>query len=34
LDERNGIPHANTMAQKGYENVYLLTGGVSCTKAF
>jgi len=28
LDERNGIPHANTMAQKGYENVYLLTGGI------
>jgi len=28
LDERSGIPHANSMAQKGYENVYLLNGGV------
>jgi len=28
LDERNGIPHANLMAQKGYDNVYLLTGGI------
>lgn len=28
LDERNGVPLANLMAQKGYENVYLLTGGI------
>jgi len=28
LDERNGIPHANLMAQKGYENIYLLSGGI------
>jgi len=28
LDERNGIPFANSMAQKGYDNVYLLTGGI------
>ncbi len=28
LDERSGIPHANSMSQKGYENVYLLNGGV------
>jgi len=28
LDERSGIPHANSMSQKGYENVYLLNGGI------
>jgi len=28
LDERSGIPYANSMAQKGYENVYLLNGGI------
>jgi len=28
LDERNGIPLANLMCQKGYENIYLLSSGL------
>jgi len=28
LDERNGIPYANSLYQKGFENVYLLSGGI------
>ena len=28
LDERNGIQAANTMVDRGYENTYLLTGGI------
>ena len=27
-DERNGIPHANNFFQKGYDNVYFLSGGI------
>ena len=27
-DERNGIPYANTFFQKGYDNVYFLSGGI------
>lgn len=28
LDERTSIPYVNQMCQKGYDNVYLLTGGI------
>ena len=27
-DERNGIPYANNFFQKGYDNVYFLSGGI------
>ena len=27
-DERNGIPYANNFYQKGYDNVYFLSGGI------
>jgi centrosomal protein CEP41 len=27
-DERNSIPHAQLLVQKGFDNVYLLTGGI------
>ena len=27
-DERNGVPYANLLFQKGYDNVYFLSGGI------
>jgi hypothetical protein len=27
-DERSSIPHAQLLVQKGFDNVYLLTGGI------
>lgn len=27
-DERNGVPAATAMVDRGYENTYLLTGGI------
>jgi centrosomal protein CEP41 len=27
-DERASIPHASLLIQKGYENIFLLTGGI------
>ena len=28
FDEKNGIPYANNFYQKGYDNVYFLSGGI------
>ena len=28
IDEKNGIPSATILAEKGFENVFLLSGGV------
>ena len=28
FDEKHGMPTANLFAEKGYENVFLLSGGV------
>ena len=27
-DERNGVPYANLLFQKGYDNVFFLSGGI------
>ena len=28
FDEKNGIPYANLLFQKGFDNVFLLNGGI------